>query len=130
MTLRVTVWNEGVHEATQPEIAAIYPHGIHGAIAEGLRGLLGAGPVADAVMASSAFVGGHARPVVSFPAYARAKTRALSAVVAAGVIGLDRLAAWRERLQSGDEHRSGHHRGASGRTGRKPPLEPDGAGPS
>ncbi|WP_310134222.1 ThuA domain-containing protein [Leifsonia shinshuensis] len=41
MTLRVTVWNEGVHEATQPEIAAIYPHGIHGAIAEGLRDLLG-----------------------------------------------------------------------------------------
>ena len=41
MTLRVTVWNEGVHEATQPEIAAIYPHGIHVAIAEGLRELLG-----------------------------------------------------------------------------------------
>ncbi|MDN4599236.1 ThuA domain-containing protein [Leifsonia virtsii] len=41
MALRVTVWNEGVHEATQPEIAAIYPHGIHGAIAEGLRELLG-----------------------------------------------------------------------------------------
>jgi len=41
MALRVTVWNEGVHEATQPEIAAIYPHGIHGAIAEGLSALLG-----------------------------------------------------------------------------------------
>jgi trehalose utilization protein len=41
MALRVTVWNEGVHEATQPEIAAIYPHGIHGAIAEGLSELLG-----------------------------------------------------------------------------------------
>jgi len=39
--LRVTVWNEGVHETTQPEIAAIYPEGIHGAIAEGLRELLG-----------------------------------------------------------------------------------------
>ena len=39
--LRVTVWNEGVHEATQPEIAAIYPEGIHGAIAAGLRELLG-----------------------------------------------------------------------------------------
>lgn len=38
--LRVTVWNEGVHETTQPEIAAIYPEGIHGAIAEGLRELL------------------------------------------------------------------------------------------
>ncbi|MFP3464204.1 ThuA domain-containing protein [Leifsonia sp. SIMBA_070] len=41
MTVRVTVWNEGVHEATQPEIAAIYPRGIHGAIAEGLSELLG-----------------------------------------------------------------------------------------
>src|SRR3954452_5524770 len=41
MALNVTVWNEGVHEATQPEIAAIYPHGIHGAIAEGLSELLG-----------------------------------------------------------------------------------------
>ncbi|GAA4154503.1 trehalose utilization protein ThuA [Leifsonia shinshuensis] len=39
--LRVTVWNEGVHETTQPEIAAIYPDGIHGAIAAGLTELLG-----------------------------------------------------------------------------------------
>jgi len=38
---RVTVWNENVHETTQPEIAAIYPEGIHGAIAGGLRGILG-----------------------------------------------------------------------------------------
>ncbi|MEO8262424.1 MAG: ThuA domain-containing protein [Pseudolysinimonas sp.] len=35
--LRVTVWNEGVHEHTKPEMAATYPQGIHGAIAEGLR---------------------------------------------------------------------------------------------
>lgn len=41
MTLRVTVWNEGVHETTQPAIAAVYPEGIHGAIAQGLRELLG-----------------------------------------------------------------------------------------
>lgn len=39
--MRVTVWNEGVHEATQPEIAAIYPEGIHGAIAAGLAENLG-----------------------------------------------------------------------------------------
>lgn len=38
---RVTVWNENVHESTQPEIAAIYPHGIHGAIAAGLVAELG-----------------------------------------------------------------------------------------
>jgi trehalose utilization protein len=39
--LRVTVWNEGLHEVRQPEIAAIYPDGIHGAIAEGLGEILG-----------------------------------------------------------------------------------------
>ena len=41
MTIRVTVWNENVHETTQPDIAAIYPDGIHGAIAEGLGEMLG-----------------------------------------------------------------------------------------
>jgi trehalose utilization protein len=35
--LRVTVWNEGRHERSEPEIAAIYPDGIHGAIARGLQ---------------------------------------------------------------------------------------------
>lgn len=35
---RVIVWNENVQERTQPEINAIYPEGIHGAIADGLRG--------------------------------------------------------------------------------------------
>ncbi len=38
MTLRVTVWNEGRHEKKSPEIATLYPQGIHGAIADGLRG--------------------------------------------------------------------------------------------
>ena len=41
MTTRVTIWNEGVHESTQPEIAAFYPTGMHGAIAEGVTGYLG-----------------------------------------------------------------------------------------
>jgi len=36
----VLVWNEGRHEQTNPEIAARYPNGIHGAIAEGLVGML------------------------------------------------------------------------------------------
>ncbi len=35
--IRVTVWNEYVHEQASGEIARIYPEGIHGAIAEGLR---------------------------------------------------------------------------------------------
>jgi trehalose utilization protein len=37
--LRILVWNEGVHEALNepPHIGEIYPEGIHGAIAAGLR---------------------------------------------------------------------------------------------
>jgi len=35
--IRVTVWNEGRHEKKSPEVAKVYPRGIHGAIAEGLR---------------------------------------------------------------------------------------------
>ncbi len=37
--IRVTVWNEGRHERQNREIAAIYPDGIHGAIAQYLRTL-------------------------------------------------------------------------------------------
>jgi trehalose utilization protein len=36
-TPRITVWNEYLHEVKSAEIAAIYPEGIHGAIASGLR---------------------------------------------------------------------------------------------
>ena len=32
--ISVTVWNENVHELEMPEVAAIYPKGIHGCIAE------------------------------------------------------------------------------------------------
>ena len=34
---RVTVWNENHHEQHNPNIAAVYPNGIHTAIADGLR---------------------------------------------------------------------------------------------
>lgn len=34
---RVTVWNEARHEKSNPDIARLYPAGIHGAIAKGLR---------------------------------------------------------------------------------------------
>ncbi len=34
--IRVTVWNEYFHEKEDPKIAAVYPNGIHGAIAERL----------------------------------------------------------------------------------------------
>ncbi len=43
--LNILVWNEGIHEATQPEIAERYPDGMHGAIAEGLRKHLDDGPI-------------------------------------------------------------------------------------
>ncbi|GAA1894602.1 ThuA domain-containing protein [Asanoa iriomotensis] len=35
--MRVTIWNEGLHERAKPELAERYPDGIHGAIAAGLR---------------------------------------------------------------------------------------------
>ena len=38
IAIRITVWNEGVHEQRDPTIAKLYPAGIHGAIAAGLRG--------------------------------------------------------------------------------------------
>src|SRR4051812_7121315 len=34
--LRVKVWNEAQHEKSNPAVAAVYPKGIHGCIAEGL----------------------------------------------------------------------------------------------
>lgn len=39
--VRVTVWNEFVHERVKPEVNAIYPDGIHGAIQSGLVERLG-----------------------------------------------------------------------------------------
>lgn len=41
LPVRVTVWNENVHETTQPDVGARYPEGMHGAIAAGLTRLLG-----------------------------------------------------------------------------------------
>jgi trehalose utilization protein len=34
--IRITVWNENVHEKEDPAVAAIYPRGIHGTIADAL----------------------------------------------------------------------------------------------
>jgi trehalose utilization protein len=39
--LRVTIWNEHVHERREESVKQIYPNGMHGAIAEGLRRELG-----------------------------------------------------------------------------------------
>lgn len=36
--IRVTVWNENVHEREMPAVHAIYPNGIHGCIADTLNG--------------------------------------------------------------------------------------------
>jgi trehalose utilization protein len=41
--MRVTVWGENVHERRDPSVAAIYPDGMHEAIAAGLRERLGDG---------------------------------------------------------------------------------------
>lgn len=35
--INVTVWNENVHEQSKPEVADIYPQGIHGAIQAGIQ---------------------------------------------------------------------------------------------
>ena len=40
-TIRVTVWNEFVHEKTSEAVAQIYPDGMHAAIAQGLAEDLG-----------------------------------------------------------------------------------------
>jgi trehalose utilization protein len=34
--IRATIWNEFRHERTDPRVAALYPHGIHATLAEGL----------------------------------------------------------------------------------------------
>lgn len=49
--LRVLVWNENIHETTEPHIQAIYPEGIHGAIAAGLRQLLPDAQISTATLA-------------------------------------------------------------------------------
>ena len=48
--IRVTVWNEFRHEKKSPEIAKIYPEGIHATIAEYLRGKPGIGEVGTATL--------------------------------------------------------------------------------
>ena len=39
--LRVTIWNENVHERHDESVRKIYPDGMHAAIADGLRRELG-----------------------------------------------------------------------------------------
>ena len=55
MSPRITVWNEGVHEARQQPagIGEYYPAGIHGAIADGLRAQLPAATVRTAVLSDT-----------------------------------------------------------------------------
>lgn len=43
MAIKVTVWNEGLHEQTNDAVKAVYPSGIHQVIADGLRELSGPG---------------------------------------------------------------------------------------
>src|SRR5438552_17850121 len=39
--LRVTIWNEHVHERREPSVQKIYPDGMHAPIAEGIRREIG-----------------------------------------------------------------------------------------
>ncbi len=48
--LRIVVWGENVHEHTNPQVAAIYPRGMHTVIADGLRALLPAAQVSTATL--------------------------------------------------------------------------------
>lgn len=48
--LRVVVWGENVHETKHPAVAAVYPQGMHAAIADGLRGLLPHAAVSTATL--------------------------------------------------------------------------------
>jgi len=48
---RVLVWNEGVHEEIDPGVAARYPRGIHGTIAEALGRLIPGAEVGTATLA-------------------------------------------------------------------------------
>ncbi|HVA91575.1 MAG TPA: ThuA domain-containing protein [Chloroflexota bacterium] len=41
MPIQVTVWNENIHDREDPRTQAVYPHGLHGAIADALRANLG-----------------------------------------------------------------------------------------
>ena len=40
--IKVTVWSENIHERVNQRVAAVYPDGMHAAVAEGLRELVGA----------------------------------------------------------------------------------------
>ena len=39
--IRVTVWNENIHEQKNPAVQKIYPDGLHEALAAGLQASLG-----------------------------------------------------------------------------------------
>ncbi|MBL9206688.1 MAG: ThuA domain-containing protein [Opitutaceae bacterium] len=49
-SLRVVVWGENVHEHKNPKVGAIYPKGMHAAIAEGIRERIPGAIVATATL--------------------------------------------------------------------------------
>jgi len=52
--LRIVVWNEGLHEQQHAHIQSLYPEGIHGAIAAGLRAVAAAQPAYRPIEVSTA----------------------------------------------------------------------------
>jgi trehalose utilization protein len=51
--VRILIWNENVHETNEEEVAARYPRGIHGAIADGISPLLTDASVETATLADA-----------------------------------------------------------------------------
>jgi trehalose utilization protein len=52
-TLKVVVWGENVHEHKNPKVHALYPHGMHEAIATGLRERLPDAEISTATLQES-----------------------------------------------------------------------------
>jgi len=48
--MKITIWNEFRHEQSKPEVAEIYPHGIHKALVDGLQPLLPSAQFATATL--------------------------------------------------------------------------------
>src|SRR5690606_16989020 len=56
--IRAVVWNEGLHERDSAEVRAVYPEGLHEALAKGLRERDGDGPGdSGGIVAETALLG-------------------------------------------------------------------------
>ena len=93
--LRVTVWGENVHEQQDAAVAAIYPRGMHTAIAEGIRENL---PNAEVVTATLQEAEHGLTAERLWGALSWGQHVALS-LGGAGLIAAGLFALWRRRLR-------------------------------